>query len=69
MATAQLSERPYERFHPGTFVLALLAAAVLLLILPIGFLLHSEVILYAALLGTVAQFVAIYRMTIARLFE
>ncbi|WP_042695479.1 hypothetical protein [Azospirillum sp. B506] len=53
----------YEHVNPGIFVLGVLAAAVLLLILPIGFLFHPTIILYAALLGTALFFVAIWKMT------
>ncbi|QCG88372.1 hypothetical protein [Azospirillum sp. TSH100] len=53
----------YERFNPGIFLLGLLGAAVLLLILPIGFIFHPTVVLYAALLGTALFFVAIWKMT------
>lgn len=53
----------YERFNLGIFLLGLLAAAVMLLILPIGFIFHPTIILYAALLGTALYFVAIWKMT------
>lgn len=61
-------DRPYEKFDISKFVAAILASAVMLLILPIGFIFHFEVILYAALLATALQFVAIWKMTAARLF-
>ena len=35
----------------------------MLLILPIGFIFHPSIILYAALLGTALFFVAIWKMT------
>ncbi len=53
----------YERFNPGIFLLGLLAAALMLLILPIGFIFHPTIILYAALLGTAVYFGAIWMMT------
>ena len=61
--------KPYETFNLGVFVIALLAAATMLVILPIGFIFHFQPILWAALIATAAQFVAIYKMTAARLFE
>ncbi|WP_042442875.1 hypothetical protein [Azospirillum sp. B510] len=53
----------HEHFNLGIFLLGLLAAALMLLILPIGFLFHPAIILYAALLGTALFFVAIWMMT------
>lgn len=53
----------YEHFNLGIFLLALLGAALLLLILPIGFIFHPPVVLYAGLLGTAIFFVAIWMMT------
>lgn len=64
MAThTDLNAPIYERFNLGIFLLGLLGAAVLLLILPIGFLFHPTIVLYAALLGTALFFVAIWKMT------
>jgi hypothetical protein len=53
----------YEHFNLGIFVLGLLAAALMLLILPIGFIFHPSIVLYVALLGTALFFVAIWKMT------
>lgn len=53
----------YEHLNLGIFLLGLLAAALMLLILPIGFIFHPSIILYAALLGTALFFVAIWKMT------
>ncbi len=64
MAThTDLNAPIYEHFNLGIFVLGLLAAALMLLILPIGFIFHLSIILYAALLGTALFFVAIWKMT------
>ncbi|KAA0581289.1 hypothetical protein FZ983_10150 [Azospirillum sp. B21] len=64
MAThTDLNTPIYEQFNPGIFAIGLLAAAVMLLILPIGFIFHPTIILYAALLGTALYFVAIWKMT------
>ncbi|MFS2010479.1 hypothetical protein ACCD06_11450 [Azospirillum sp. CT11-132] len=64
MAThTDLNAPIYEHFNPGIFLLGLLAAALMLLILPIGFIFHLSIILYAALLGTALFFVAIWKMT------
>ncbi|AWK86741.1 hypothetical protein [Azospirillum thermophilum] len=62
-------DKPYETFRLGVFIPAVLASAILLLALPIGFIFHFQVILYAALLATAGEFVAIYRMTAGRLLE
>ncbi|PWC35862.1 hypothetical protein [Azospirillum sp. TSO35-2] len=58
-----LNDPMYETFNLGIFILGILAAAVMLLILPIGFIFKSTVILYAALFGTAVYFVMIYMMT------
>ncbi len=64
MAThTDLNAPVYEQFNLGIFLLGLLAAAAMLLILPIGFIFHPSIILYAALLGTALYFVAIWMMT------
>ncbi|CAO3444573.1 hypothetical protein [Azospirillum largimobile] len=64
MAThTDLNAPVYEQFNLGIFLLGLLAAALMLLILPIGFIFHPTVILYAALLGTAVYFGAIWMMT------
>ncbi|MFP5515875.1 MAG: hypothetical protein ACLGJC_22685 [Alphaproteobacteria bacterium] len=64
MAThTDLNAPVYEHFNPGIFSLGLLAAALMLLILPIGFIFHPVIILYTALLGTALYFVAIWKMT------
>ncbi|CBS86750.1 hypothetical protein [Azospirillum lipoferum] len=64
MAThTDLNAPVYEKFNLGIFLLGLLAAALMLLILPIGFIFHPSIILYAALLGTALYFVAIWMMT------
>ena len=63
------NSKPYEKFNIGTFIIALLGAALMLVILPVGFIFRSEIILWAALVATAMQFIAIYKMTAARLFE
>ena len=64
MAThTDLNAPVYEQFNLGIFLLGLVGAAVMLLILPIGFIFHPSIILYAALLGTALYFVAIWMMT------
>lgn len=66
MASAIHDGEIYEKFNLFTFVIGILAAAGLLLVLPIGFIFHPAVLIYAALLGTATFFVAIYRMTKGR---
>ena len=60
---AELNAPVYESFNLGIFLLGLAAVALMLLILPIGFIFHPTIILYAALLGTASYFVAIWKMT------
>ena len=59
MAYDNLAGGMYETFNLPVFLLGVLAAAGLLLILPIGFLFHPTILIYAAVGGTAVYFAVV----------